>query len=83
MSTEQTAASRPVEGIVTRRFHYGVHELYCTLWRLRVGFGLVSRDAYRDACEARCFAINRERSWKYDRAVCVSVWRFRFGFKVL
>lgn len=69
---------RPRLGVI-RRMHHGVAELYLTIGRVRFGVGwVVCR-----APDAWFFAVNRERSWKCDRAVCVSVWRLRLGLKVL
>lgn len=31
----------------------------------------------------RNFAINRDLNWQTDRAVCLSVFRLRVGFKIL
>ena len=63
-----------------RNYYGGVHEWYATFGAVKFGFGFVQRHVIISSM--RFLAVNRERSWADERAVCVSIWRFRFGFKL-
>jgi hypothetical protein len=45
--------------------------------RLELGAGWLLRPQGTE----RFIAVNRDMSWKYNRQVCLSIWRLRIGFK--
>lgn len=67
------------EPIVSLQLHDETLKFYITICRVKFGIGWV----VGDILDAWFFAVNRERSWKHERAICVSIWRLRFGFKIL